>query len=568
MSKQSTIVLKFGGSVLLDENRLRIAVHEIYRWRREGWRVIAVVSALAGRTEELIARCSSLFADASDLCKASVIASGEIESASLLGVHLDRAGIPAFVLTPGGIGLVAQGDPLDSNPVAVNSAQIEDTLDKCGVVVIPGFVAINESGSTVTLGRGGSDLTAVFLAGALGAQRCRLIKDVDGLYESDPARAFPPPKRFGYARYQDAFETDGSIIQHKAVQFARRHEIEFELGRFNGTRPTQIGGGATKHDDEPDDSSVLDVAICGLGTIGRGVLELIEQLPELFTLIGGACRTPAKHADLDLLRGKITNNASALAGSGAHVVVELIGGTSDAWEIATNAFGAHSHLITANKTLIAEHGQALQRLADDSMLSVRYSASVGGVAPILETIKSLANAPATVQTVHGVLNGTGNFVLSSLERGATLEEAVAQAQHLGFAEADPSRDLDGRDSHDKLNVIAQCIGWDHGNLTASLESISQWASRADDSSFPARHLATLTHETASVHIKEVDPGGIFGKLENEWNTAVIEFTDGTIQTVKGKGAGCWPTSEAVFADLLELSREVSHTKSKREFSHV
>ena len=571
MSDSKTIVLKFGGSVLLDEQRLRIAVHEIYRWRREGWKVVAVVSALAGRTEELIERSDRLSGSISSLSKASLIASGEIESASFLGIHLDRAGLPARVLSPASIELTAIGDPLDADPVSVNCDLVQRAINETGVVVIPGFVAINETGSTVTLGRGGSDLTAVYLSHALGVNQCRLIKDVDGLYESDPSHAMPPPstlpRRFECARYEDALATDGSIIQHKAIKFAKQHGIEFELGNFNGVHPTKIGSLKTVYSHGSVQIEPTSIALCGLGTVGQGVLELITQLPQLFSVVGVACKNPAKHRGLVELAGDLSNDAVGLAKSNADVVIELIGGTDISTQIAHAAIAGGSHLITANKALIAISGAEIIERADAVGVSVRFSASVGGGAPILESINSMNTTGNSnqVRSLRAVLNGTGNFVLGAMARGTSLEDAVTEAQRLGFAEADPSRDLDGIDSLDKLLVIAHQLGWEIDHANISLGSIKSWVEQGNNTQQPVRHVARLDENSASVQVETVrtthadDP---LGQLENEWNAAVIECIDGTTQVIKGKGAGRWPTSESVLADLLELRRELVRSVPK------
>jgi len=143
--------------------------------------------------------------------------------------------------------------------------------------------------------------------------------------------------------------------------------------------------------------------------------------------------------------------------------------------------------------------------------------------------------------------------------GATLDAAVAEAQRLGFAEADPSRDLDGRDSLDKLLVIARGLGWriDAGNIT--LEGITDDSIRS--SRGRAKHVATLTRTHARVRVESLEPGDPLESLENEWNAAVVTFEDGSSTVVRGKGAGRWPTSESVFADLLECSRERTHQQA-------
>jgi homoserine dehydrogenase len=540
------IVLKFGGSVLLDEQRLRIAVHEIYRWRREGWRVIAVVSALAGRTDELIARCNTLNQSASATTKAALIANGERESATLLGVHLDRSGIPARVYSPEAVSLIASGDPLNAHPLSIDRTAIDHALSADGVVVLPGFVAVNDDGESVTLGRGGSDLSAVFVAHALNAERCRLIKDVDALYTSDPAATEILPERFSYASYDDALSTDGSIIQHKAVRFAKRFGIEFELGRFNGTRPTTIGPGLTRHDDSPDIPTVSSVALCGLGTVGAGVADLISQLPDQFNIIGAARRTVTS---IDFDRAfPVRQDAIELATLGADIVVELIGGYSVADEVARTAMKHGSNVVTANKALIAEDHEALNDLAGIHGITIRCSASVGGAAPVLE---SLEHAP--VVAVEGILNGTGNYVLAKLGDGTSFPAAVHEAQAQGFAETDPSRDLDGRDSLDKLRVIAHQLGWDVPGNAWHTSSIATWASNTE-SKYPARQVAYLDQRFARVLVKPVEPESVFAKVRDEWNIAILHHPDGSTTKLRGKGAGRWPTSEAVIADLLEHAR--------------
>jgi len=553
--RNPVIVLKFGGSVLLDDQRLRIAVHEIYRWRREGWRVLAVVSALAGRTEELISRCETLSESVSPQARAGIIGLGERESMGLLGVHLDRAGIPACTLTPEAVHLRASGPALDATPEALDAARLRQSLDEYGVVVFPGFVAVDQYGASVTLGRGGSDLTAVFLAHQLGADKCRLIKDVDGLYESDPAKTESPP-RYAYASYEDALNTDGSIIHHKAVQYARHHQLSFELGRFNGSRPTTIGPSDSTLSTVPDRPTRRTLAICGLGVVGEGVLELVQQLPEHFDLKGCARRTIRPE---DLNRGTlVTDNPVSLASSGVDIVVEVMGGTHTAWDVAQAAISSGSAFVTANKSLIAEHGDGLASLAEVHGQQVLFSASVGGVTPVLEAVRD-----REVISVEGVLNGTGNFVLGSLEAGLGLKSAVLEAQRLGFAESDPSRDIEGLDALDKLLVIAQSQQWSIPADQRSTQSIADW-SGGSDLGYPARQVARVDASSARVNVETVKADSTFGLLQDEWNAAIITYSDGSQTELRGKGAGCWPTSEAVLADLLELSRSQSANQSRKE----
>jgi len=153
------------------------------------------------------------------------------------------------------------GEPLAAEPVSVNRTAIDRAHERGEIVLVPGYCAVDESGRTVLLGRGGSDSTALFLASRLGADRCRLLKDVDGLYTSDPRRQEPPPARYAAATWEDALATDGTILQHAAVQLAQREARCFELGRLGGTRPTRLGVEPRALEGEPDLPRKLSVAL-------------------------------------------------------------------------------------------------------------------------------------------------------------------------------------------------------------------------------------------------------------------------------------------------------------------
>ncbi len=432
------IVLKFGGSVLTDEDRLGLAVHEIYRWRRDGWRVVAVVSALQGETEALITKGDGLGADTCGHAKATLIGLGEAKSAAILGLLLDRSGIPARVLSPAALGLICGGKALNATPERVDTRCVRSGLEEDGVVVIPGFIGIDNHARQVTLGRGGSDSTAVFLAAQLEAERCRLIKDVDGLYNADPAQSHESrPDRYEIARYEDALTTDGSIIQHESVELARALGVRIELCSLNSSTPSVIGVDSHRFSPPRARPAPLRVAVCGLGTVGAGVVRQLALWKDDFVLVGGACRTPQKQTGLLEDLGSITTDPVSLAREHVDIVVELIGGVELAYEIVTTALSNGKHVITANKALIAERGRSLRALAEANGVELLFSASVGGSLPVLERLRQLDPV-----NISGVLNGTSQFVLNAIARGGAFTDAIEHAQRLGFAEADPSRDLD------------------------------------------------------------------------------------------------------------------------------
>lgn len=557
--RPGVIVLKFGGSVLTDEHRLRIAVHEVYRWRRRGWRVVAVVSAFAGRTDALLASCQLNGVRADPYATAALLACGERESAARLVGSLDRVGIASALLDPCAIGLRARGAALDATPDGLEPSRVRGPLDALGCVVVPGFFACDGLGRIVTLGRGGSDLSALVLADTLEADRCLLIKDVDGLYERDPATPGPRPRRFERASYEDVLELDGSIVQHKAVRFARDREIPFEVCGFNSEDSTRVTSEPSVLADSDERVRPLRVALLGLGVVGGGVLELISQLNGRVECVGACVRDPRKHAATlpEGFDGVLSSNVSEVATCGAGVIVEAMGGIEDAHVAIREALLSGSHVVTANKAVLAVHGAELNELAMSQGLSLRFSASVGGGAPVLEAAQRLR-----ATSVRGVLNGTANYVLERLAAGESIENAIGDARRAGLAEADPSRDLDGRDALDKLRVIALVCG-------REIERVD--ISRADVRSVPtgirARQVASLSADgLACVAIEELEPGDPLGALPDEWNAAEVMGRDGRTTVVRGRGAGRWPTAEAVVADVLDLERECCFTSTSTSTS--
>ena len=553
-----TIVLKFGGSVLGDELHMRLAVHEIYRWRRKGMRVVAVVSALAGRTDELLKKCTKLYRRRAPRTEAAVAATGELESAALLGLHLDRAGLPAIVLTPAAVGLRATGHPLDASPIAVDTKILERALQQKGTVVLPGYVAMGPMGETVVLGRGGSDLTALFVAHALGRCRCRLIKDVRGLFDQDPAKVGRAARRYKHATYEDALATDGSILQHKAIKFARRVDLQFEVGCLGEREHSVVGGSKTRFQCPPAASKPLRVALLGHGTVGAGVSELLRQRNARAELVCVVVRTPSKHEHLARDGVFVCTDPLRAIHAGVDVVIEVMGGIADARPAVEAALRHGVHVVTANKTLMAEHGESLRALARIHGVQIRFSASVGAAMPILEALGW--HESANVVSIRAVLNGTVNFMLNEFARGAPIDAALARAQALGFAEADAARDLSGLDAADKLRVLSQSLQLDcPSSPSANCQHLRAVRVRARGSASTLRQIASLKRDGSRAHlsvtIESVLPGDPLLNLSNEENAAVITWSDGTTRVVRGAGAGRWPTAEAVVADLMSIARQ-------------
>jgi homoserine dehydrogenase len=555
MSGARVIVLKFGGSVLRDPSSLPGVVHEIHRWRRDGWQPLAVVSAFAGETDRRLACAHAAVPEPDPHAVAALLAGGEGESAARLGLALDAAGIASRVLPPAALRFLADGDPVDAEPRALDVTPIRDALAADAVPVVPGFLAVDREGRTVTLGRGGSDLTAFVLAHALAA-RVRLVKDVDGLYERDPAAAGPRPRRWDTAHWDAALATDGTIVPHKATCWARRHGVPFELGAEACDGATRIGPLRTRARAIAEPPP-LRVTLLGVGTVGGGVLDAMLALPARFQVVAAARRRVDEPAPAGLADGRYVPLDEALARE-VDVVVELMGGTGDAHAAVNHALRAGRVVVTANKALLAAHGPGLRRLARASGARLLDSAAVGGALPLLERLRHVAGDD--VRAMEAVLNGTTNWVLDRVRRGASWADAVQAAIAAGLAEAEPTRDLSGRDAADKLCVIAQHLGWVLAPEDVELGSAAAEAACVDDASSGnvRRQVARLWREGASararVRIEALPLSHALADVAGEWNGVVIEDRAGRHTSWRGRGAGRRPTTESVLGDLLELWR--------------
>jgi homoserine dehydrogenase len=238
-NKSQSVVLKFGSSVLRDEHDLSRAVWEISRGRRLGSKVFAVVSALGDTTDQLMQLAKNICSDPEQSALATLLATGETASSALLGLALADAGIPSRVLDPAQACLRTAGPRLDADLISIDARRLL-AESRHAVVVLPGFVGRDETGSTTLLGRGGSDLTALFLAHRLNGH-CVLLKDVDGLYTSDPNSPSSGASRFAQVSYKTAARVAGSVVQVKAVHFAESEQQSFTITSIGSATGTEVG---------------------------------------------------------------------------------------------------------------------------------------------------------------------------------------------------------------------------------------------------------------------------------------------------------------------------------------
>jgi homoserine dehydrogenase len=560
--KHRLCVLKFGSSVLERQEDYRTAAQEVYRHVRDGEKIVAVVSALAGETDFLLDQAGLVGGEAPPALVARLARVGELRSAALMALALCRMGVRACALDPHEMGLEAEGDPLDSDLCALDAAAVLDRFADHEVVVVPGFTAGHAQHGVVTLGRGGTDLSAVFFAARLGSKRVRLLKDVDGVYAEDPARN-PRAERYGALGYEAAAEASAGLIQPKAIHAAALEHIVVEVAAIGHHEATVIAAGPARK-EVPLVWPPLRVALLGCGAVGAGVLSYLEQRPDLFKVNPVLVRHPDRHAS----EGGAAFTSSlddALAGD-PDLVIELLGGSDHPADVMLASLRRGAHVVTANKAAVARHYEALHASAKAAGGSLAYSAAVGGAVPVLELLGRLKPGPGVV-AIEGVMNGTANFLLSRMGEGWTLEEAVAKAQALGYAEADPAADVDGHDAADKLSILVReafSVALPPGRIfKQSLRDVTSGDAQAALARGKVlKQVARCRFGKdgvvkAEIRVEALPASHPLAAARDEENSFLVTDRDGVPHAVHGKGAGRWPSAAAVFADVMDLQRALA-----------
>jgi homoserine dehydrogenase len=550
------VVLKFGSSVLRTPASLPIAVAEIYRHYRRGRRVIAVVSAFEGVTDRLLEEVSPGGEAPDPATLAVLLSTGEIASAAQLVAALHRAGVPARYTDPRDIGLTASGDRTNAELTQVRVDRIEALFQATPVLVIPGFFAQAPDGSLALLGRGGSDLTALYLAAELRA-KCILLKDVDGLYEADPARSVVgerEPRRFTEADYATAEACAGSLVQPKAVRFARDRALTLHLARVGHPQRTRIGQGPSLFGPTPTERRIR-VALLGLGTVGAGVFDYCARFPEVFEVVAALVRTPEKHRARGVPGSLLVSTPEQVFAREPGVVVEALPGIEPALACIKTALDRGLRVVTANKALLASEWDSLaQRLVGPGR-PIRYAGAVGGAVPMLEMVEALA-AAGSIHRIRGVVNGTCNYVLDRRSAGESFADAVRSAQEKGFAEADPSADLGGLDSARKIEILGRAAFGGVPQREAVLGIDEKSSSSANELQDGRWALTAVAERTGGGFRYSVAPRLLLATdflagARGAENRLEITTGNGAIVALQGLGAGRVPTATAVFADLLE-----------------
>lgn len=316
----------------------------------------------------------------------------------------------------------------------------------------------------------------------------------------------------------------------------------------------------------------LSIALLGGGTVGAEVARILLTGGEDLTarigapvrLAGVAVRDAIRHRE-DIPADLITTDAMALASSGADVVVELIGGIEPARQLVLAALQAGSSVVTANKALIAAHGAQLHAAAEQAGVDLYYEAAVAGAIPLLHPLGNNL-AGDRVRRVLGIVNGTTNFILTKMdEEGADYQAVLAEAQALGYAEADPTADVGGHDAAAKAAIIAGLAF--HTAITADdvyCEGITGVTAEdvvaARDLGFVIKLLAIAEHDVVAdgicvrVHPTMVPRTHPLAGVRGAFNAVFIEADNAGEVMLYGQGAGGRPTASAVMGDLVTVAR--------------
>jgi homoserine dehydrogenase len=454
------IVLQFGDSVLRGPSDGLAAVHEIYRWYRAGWRVVALAGP--GIEQRL---------------------------ASSLAIELEHAGVPARLIEADGMNLPVSADYID---------QLQTLLEYTPVLVVAGL-------------GDGSDRAAMYLANVLRANRCRLLKDIDGVYEDDPTRASAELQRFSALGYADA-------------------------------PPTAV-------------------LILGVDDLGTSIHDSLAALPEHFRVIG------IFNPDVARQTAQATHNAlmfvtpETAMGLRPDVVVDTLVGLEPAQALNTHFLERGASVVSANLPLIADAGRKLNTLAARCNTYLRYNAAISGSAPMLEALRRETHV-GQIHAIAAVFGGEASRILDRCSKGFELHELLQSAS----AELGPvaiHEEMSGVRSARKLCVLARHAfghdpdafrvdAFDAKSLHAARDSLTE--------NCTLRRVARawkISHRVfGQLRLEALDSRDPLAQVHPEWNRLVITHRPGREarerQVVVQGREGCSPSTEALMADLLDV----------------
>ncbi len=318
----------------------------------------------------------------------------------------------------------------------------------------------------------------------------------------------------------------------------------------------------------------INIGLIGLGNIGTGVVKLLEQNKALIEQKLGANIVLKKIADIDITtpRGiktdkyQMTTDAREIINDkDISIVIELIGGYEPARSFLLEAINQGKHVVTANKALLAKHGNEIFQAAYKKSMDIGFEASVGGTIPIIKTLKE-SLAANNINSIIGIMNGTANFILTKMtDEGKMFDVVLKEAQKLGFAEADPTFDIEGMDTAHKMAIILSLAYGKKVNLDdIYVEGISRITREdiafAKELGYRIKLLAIAMLKNnaveARIHPTMISSNHLLSNV-NQNNNAfnIVGDASGPV-FLFGQGAGMMPTASAVFSDIIDVARNV------------
>lgn len=323
--------------------------------------------------------------------------------------------------------------------------------------------------------------------------------------------------------------------------------------------------------------NTIKVGLIGAGTVGSGVYKLLKENRELIRERTGLDIVVGKVADIEpdrkrpvkIPRKLFTTDAYELINDDSiKIIVELVGGTKIARKFVLDSLKAGKHLVTANKALIALHGEDIFREAQKNKVSFGFEASVGGGIPVIRATKQGYTAN-NILSIHGILNGTSNYILDRMDKeGREFSDVLSQAQAEGYAESDPSFDIDGVDAAHKLSILIM-LSWgkffDFDRFyVQGIRKITQAdISFADEFGYRIKLLAIAREKEgaieAAVYPALVRKGTQLADVNDAFNAVYIVGDAVGPTMLYGMGAGMMPTASAVVSDVIEAGKNLEST---------
>jgi homoserine dehydrogenase len=328
-----------------------------------------------------------------------------------------------------------------------------------------------------------------------------------------------------------------------------------------------------------DNLKTVRIGICGLGTVGGGTFKLLARNAEL---VAARARVPLQVVHVGARRenpecdpgdARVSRDIFEVARDpDVDILVETIGGTTTARELVEEAIHHGKHVVTANKALIAELGNEIFALAEKQGVVVRFEAAVAGGIPIIKALRE-GLAGNRVEWLAGIINGTTNFILTEMrDKGREFDEVLAEAQALGYAEADPTFDVEGIDAAHKLVILASlAFGIPLRFESVYTEGITRLTPRdvdyAHELGYRIKHLGVARQNGAGVEMRVhptlIPEQRLLANVNGVKNAVLVEGDAVGPTLYYGAGAGAEPTASAVVGDLVDLARELSAGQSCR-----